>query len=215
MADVTIGGIGTSVTAPLTGAELLEFEQSATTKKGTVRNVAQYVGTGLNNQQFATQSPAANATTYLTGSNILIPAGETARTTTWFRWKMVVSKTGAGTATKSILLKIGTAGTTSDATILTFTYGIGTAVIDQGDIEIVVGFRTVGSTTTATVFGTSVAKHNLATTGLFTTQFVYVMPAVSSGFDSTVSALQVGLAFTAGVSEAWTFAHLTAEAINL
>lgn len=39
----TIGGIGTSVTLPLAGTELLEFEQGGVTKKGTAQDIADLV----------------------------------------------------------------------------------------------------------------------------------------------------------------------------
>ena len=39
---------------------------------------------------------------------------------TTFRWTISMSKTAAGTAANSFYVKIGTGGTTTDSTVLTF-----------------------------------------------------------------------------------------------
>lgn len=163
------------------------------------------------------QSPAAGATTYLTGSNIAVP-GSKLRAKTIFHWRIQVLKTAAGTAASAFLVKIGTAGTTSDATIMTFTLPAGTAAADEGVFDIWLHITSIGAA--ANSVGTCDGKHQLAEltatelTGLFVKRTV-TLRANGSTFDSTVANLIVGLAFTAGASQAWTMNQLMAESWNL
>jgi hypothetical protein len=170
------------------------------------------------NVSIAGQAPAANATTYITDSNVLMPPSKMKVRTTFY-WRMVVTKTAAGTAAKTILVKLGTAGTTSDATLLTFTLPAGTAVIDDGVIEIFVTIRgPLGASCIAQ--GHLFMTHRLAEvtaselTGLIVKRNVTLL-VTSSAFDSTTANLIIGIAFTAGVAEAWTFSQVIVESNGL
>lgn len=213
MADTAISGLGAA--AALADGDLFETVQAAAptlNKKATARQIARYIGDALQSQQFASQSLTASATTYMTGSGITIPTGERVVAGTWFRWRFHLTKTAAGTASNSVLVKWGTLGTTSDATLLTFTIPAGTAVADDAEVEVVVGFRSVGTGTAAVVVGSMRFVHNLATTGWTTTQAVVPAAAVSAGFDSGTSDLnKIGLAFTAGASMVATCPMMTVE----
>jgi hypothetical protein len=96
---------------------------------------------------------------------------------------------------------MGTLGTTSDATILTFTHTAGTANADTGVFMVTVEFRSVGSGTSAVIAGVSECKHGLASTGLTSggTSGYEAKPVASSGFNSTTSNI-IGLSFNGGSS---------------
>lgn len=141
------------------------------------------------------------ADTYLAGSGIAMPAGgfvAGARYSCIF--DMV--KTAAGTAQFTVTLRIGVAGATTDASILSFAFAAGTAAIDTGMFEVFAHFRTVGATTTAVVVGTAFCSHALAATGLISTgaSGIGQLTVVSSGFDSTVAGTTIGLSVNGGTS---------------
>jgi hypothetical protein len=211
MADLT-GSTATIATPPLDGTEKLLASDTGVDVVVTVRQVAAYVGDALGNESVAAQSPPAAATTYLIGSDILVPTTERVKVGTIFRWHGIVTKTAAGTLASSILVKCGINGSTADATLLTFALPAGTAVIDTGYLEINVTIRVIGAT--ATLHGSLLFTHNLATTGLII-QNQSVEQATSGTFNSAVDVLRFGLAFTAGTSQAWTFQSLFGEAKNL
>jgi hypothetical protein len=218
MPDTAISGLGAA--AALADADLCEVVQAAAptlNKKATLRQVARYIGDSLHNEQFATpaQAPAASATTYLNNSAITIPTGETVPANAWFRWNFHLTKTAAGTLANSILVKWGTAGTTADATLLTFTLPAGTAVADDADVEVIVGFRSVGAGTAAVVVGRMRMIHNLSATGWATIPCVVTAGIVSAGFDSTVNLSKIGLAITLAASYVVTVPLLRVEAKNL
>jgi hypothetical protein len=209
MADTKISAL-TAVTT-LVNADEFAVNQSATSKKVTGTVLRDYLGNSFYKVSVAAQSPAAGATTYLTNSSIAIPALKL-RAGSTFRWDCDLSKTGAGVAARSILIKVGTAGTTADTTIATLTQGAGTGVSDAGYMRILFTVRTIGAAATsrASVFGT----HNLSTTGLFPNETDYIQ-AAGTTFDSTVANLIVGLAVTAGTSEALTFDQIICTALNV
>lgn len=212
MADLK-GSTATAMAQPFDGAERFLGSDAGADRYGSARMIAKYLGSGIRNQQFAGQSPAAAATTYLTGSNLNIPTSERVIAGTHARWRGSVVKTAAGTAAKSLLVKWGVNGTTADATVMTFALPVGTAVIDDGDFELRVGFRSVGAGSAAVLYGWLKFWHVLATTGLINVQQSLVK-VTSAGFNSDVDVSKLGLAFTAGVAEAWTFQAMIAELLN-
>jgi hypothetical protein len=146
-------------------------------------------------------SNAFAADTYLAGSQIALPTGG------WiagskYRCVFDLTKTGAGTAALAVTLRVGAAGTTSDAAILTFTFGAGTAAGDTGVFTVEAHFRTVGATTTAVMAGYCSCSHHLAATGLISTgaSGFGVISVVSSGFDSTTANNFLGLSVNGGTS---------------
>jgi len=167
----------------------------------------------LYNQSVAQQGAGFATETYLTGSNISIPNSSLQAGA---RYKLIfdVSKTAAGTATPIIRIKIGTAGTTADATILTFTFLAQTAVADIGTFEVWVTFRSVGSGTSAVIQGTAQVRHRLSATGLQNLPSP-TLQVTSGGFDSTVSNLIIGASVNGGASAAWTVQMVQSELNNL
>lgn len=168
--------------------------------------------TNPGNASVTNQSIAAAQTNYLANSNIAIPTSLLAIKTI-LRWSMSVEKTAAGTAANSWLVKLGTAGTTGDATILTFALPVGTAVADKGRVDIEVVIRgPLGASCVAS--GLFTLSHNLAATGLSTFPGV-ALQVVSGTFNSTTAALIAGIAVTTAASTVLNFQQVVAESINL
>jgi hypothetical protein len=167
----------------------------------------------LYNQSVANQGAGFATDTYLTGSSIAIPNSSL---TAGARYKCIfnVTKTGAGTATPIIQVRIGTAGTTADTSRVTLTHSAQTAVIDEGTFEVYVTFRTVGSGTTAVIQAMSRLNHRLSITGL-STGVGEAKVGTSAGFDSTVSNSIIGISVNGGASAAWTVNLVQAELNNL
>ena len=121
-------------------------------------------------------------------------------------------KTAAGIAASTIIIRMGTLGTTGDAAILTFTFGAGTAAADTGAFDVVVTFRTVGSGTSAVIQGVACCSHALAATGLISTgaSGAGILIATSSGFNSTTPTI-IGASFNGGASFSGTCTLVQAE----
>lgn len=166
---------------------------------------------GYVNFSTTSQAPAAATRTYITGSNILIPAGAL-QVGSMFRWTFSVTKTGAGTAASTYDIAFGTAGTTADTARVSFTKPAGTAAADEALITILAICRgPVGAS--GVVAGTFNLTHNLASTGHATIPSVNVT-TISSAFDITTPT-NIGVCVTSGASDALTFQVVSAEAWNI
>jgi hypothetical protein len=163
------------------------------------------------NYSTAAQSPAAATRTYITGSQVKL-AKRQLRVGTILRWKFNLTKTGAGSALSTFDVCFGTAGTTADTARLSFTKPAGTAVADEGWIEIECIIR--GPVTASCVAeGEFTMIHNLAATGHMVIPCACVN-AISAAFDVT-PVLFVGVCITSGASDAVTIQHVTTEVLNL
>lgn len=169
----------------------------------------------LSNRSVSTPGAGFAADTYLAGSAIALGAGGPVVGT---RYKLVFDmvKTAAGVAAFTLNVRLGTLGTTADASLLSLAFAAGTAAVDSGRFELDVVFRTVGSGTAAVVAALLSCDHALAATGLISTgasghgQVV----GVSSGFNSTTANLIMGVSINGGASFAGTCTFVAAEAIN-
>jgi hypothetical protein len=165
------------------------------------------VQTFLENTSTAAQGPGLATDTYLTNSNITIPSAPVVGST--YLCKFDVTKTAAGTAAPVINLRIGAAGTTSDTSRATITYGVGTAVADTAIVEVRAFFRAVGAGTSAVLVVHSRANC-LPSTGWSST--IKAVDVVSSGFDSTTIVGQIiGLSYNGGTSASHTIQLVRAE----
>jgi len=174
-------------------ALLWEDENGTTRRIGGTEQTAG--GTGGSAAAFA-------ADTYIPGTSIVIP--KAGSWTAGMRYHAVFDmvKTGAGTSAFVVTLRMGTAGSTSDAAILTFTSASAqTANADTGVFTVDAEFRSVGSGTSAVLAGILRLQHHLAATGLTQTGAAgfYAIPLASSGFDSTTPTT-IGLSFNGGGS---------------
>jgi hypothetical protein len=164
----------------------------------------------LINSSVASQSPSTSDV-YLTGSNIVVTAGDF-QAKGQYKCVFDMAKS-AGTGAIVITLRIGTLGTTGDPAILTFTFGAGTSVADTGLFEVVMTWRTVGAGTSAVVQGVCRGSHLLATTGLFNNAAGWVLigsPSPSAGFNSS-TATTIGLSFNGSTAFAGTSTLVQAQ----
>lgn len=169
----------------------------------------------LSNQSVTTPAGGFASDTYLVGSSILVPNGFF-RIGTAYKLTFDVTKTGAGTATAILIVRIGTNASVADTAILTFTFTAQTGVIDNGTFSIFAIFRTVGSGTSAVMQGTATLNHKLAATGLTSTPAGYEQLYVtSSGFNSTTTGVTIGTSINGGTSAVWTVTLVRAELVNL
>lgn len=196
------------------GAMQVPVNDAGTSRKVTLQQIIELDGDWLGNQSLANQSPAASTDTILTNSGLIIPAAGL-RQGTVFRYVVMAQKTAAGTAGPVFKWRLGTAGTTADATILTFTFGTGTAVADNARFEMWVTMRSVGAGTAAVAVGGASMLHNLQNTGWSLLPSQVLAPVVSAGFNSTTANLIASLAMTPGASHVTTVSQVIAEAKNL
>lgn len=213
MADAELNAL--TAISTIGDADLLYFEQSGIGLKGTLNQLVSYIESRgrVHNASVANQGAGFATDTYLTGSDVLIPAGRL-QAKTKYRCKFNVTKTGAGTATPIINVRVGTAASTADTSRGTLTFSAQTAVADEGTFEITAVFRTVGSGTSAVLQSLGQLSHRLSITGLGVGVSEPEV-ATSGGFDSTVASLKIGCSVNGGTSAAWTVNLVDAMLENL
>ncbi len=162
------------------------------------------------NHSVAAQGPGFATDTYLTGSNILIPAGYP-RVGTRYRCKFDVSKTAAGTAAPVVIVRFGTAGAIGDTARVTFTWGAGTAAADVGVFTIECLFRAVGAS--GVLQGRGQCVHGVAL-GIINLNGV-TLQVTSGAFDTAVANSYIGLSVNGGTSAAWTVQQVLAELVGV
>ena len=163
------------------------------------------------NASTASVSAGYASDTYLAGSSIAIPAGLW-QAGTIYKCVFDMVKTAAGTAAFTVNVRMGTLGTTGDASVLSLAFASGTAAVDTGIFELWLNFRTVGSGTSAVVQGIIKCEHHLAATGLITTgaSGSGIILGTSSGFNSTTQTI-IGLSVNGGASFSGTNTLVQAE----
>lgn len=161
----------------------------------------------LNNFSTANQGAGFATDTYVTGSNILIPT-QRPRAGTVFQSRIAVVKTAAGTATPIVNIRYGTAATTADTALCTFTFGAGTAAADTGVFVVTGMYRSVGSGTSAVLQGTCQLDASAAA-GISSTSKAVVV--TSSGHDSTTANTYLGISINGGTSASWTISTVISE----
>ena len=208
-----LGGVSTSrtisTTAPLTGGGDLSADRTLSITQATTSTNGYLSSTDWNtfnnksllvyDNSTGTQSIPANTVTYITDSQISTASIKAGSVVTW---NISVTKTAAGTAAPAWTVKFGTAISTADTTILTFTGAAQTAAVDTGMITIQCIFRTVGSGTSAVLVGHYSLTHQLATTGLSTGGGGAI--STSAGFNSTTANAFLGVTVNSGASAVWT-----------
>ena len=130
----------------------------------------------------------------------------------YFRWNIVATKTGAGTATPIYSVRVGTAGTTSDTARTTFTGLAQTAATDTAWITVEAGVQTYSASGVLT--SGFKLEHQNAATG-FANAVSSVGSNVSSTFDITAASLKIGLSINPGASGVWTVISASLSAHNL
>lgn len=213
MADFVVDN--QSVPATPAAGQTNIFIDSTTKRLGTRDDAGVVRSESLSNFSTASQAPAAATRTYITGSNISVPTNKL-QVGTMFRWKFNMTKTAAGVAASTIAVAVGTAGSTADTDRVSFTKPAGTAVVDEGWVDVIVTVRSIGAA--GVMVGEFVMVHNAFSAGLpvgHATIPSVVVNTISAGFDMTVANLIVGLTITTGAADAITIQMIQAEAINL
>lgn len=170
------------------------------------------IGPVPSNASTTPQTISAATSALLAGGNIPIPTSKL-KIGSSFTWNIIVTKTAAGTAANTFIVRLGTTGTITDAAILTFTLPVGTGVVDTAAIEILVTCRGPLSASGVLV-GTLILRHNLAATGFATIPTV-VLTATSASVDVTVANLIMSVSCTTAASTVLTFPQLIGQALGL
>jgi hypothetical protein len=197
-----------AVTTPA-GTDVLPVSQGGTAKKLTLSQINAYtepVSNSSNAQQVINAAVA-----YVDGSMCTIdPTRLQARS--FYRCRIRVSKTAAGTNAPVVQVRMGTAGTTADTAQILINLAAQTAVADEGKFEILVNFRTVGA---STVMEAEVSLwHRLATTGLNSTATFTSTVLASAAFDSTTFT-KLGVCLNPGTLGVWTLDVVQADILNI
>ena len=202
------------VTVDANGGAQLCILNGDTNAKFTVTDVSTSAGiwdVELGSQKLdnaSTSSVTGFATdTYLAGSYLKFPYPPAIGTT----YKLIfdVTKTNAGTATPIINVRIGTAGSTADTSRHTFTFGAGTTAADTGIFEVIVTYRSVG--TSGVSLGLASLKSNLQTTGI--SNNVKARTSTSAGYTTTTENLGIGASYNGGASASHTVTLVQAELV--
>jgi hypothetical protein len=171
------------------------------------------------NTQFnsnTTQLTGFATDTYISGSSITIP-NASLKAKSKYKFRISITKTGAGTQTPIFAVRFGTNGTTADTALLTFTFTPnGTAHADTAIVDIDVVFRTVGVGSAAVVAGMLSCLKERSTDGQgFINIRAYAAQLVSAGFDSTVNNSVIGVSFNGGTAFSGTVEFVEATLENL
>lgn len=169
------------------------------------------VGITLRNASAVSQTPAAATRTVITGSKLQVPP-TLLRAGSKYKCRFNMTKTAAGTATSTIDVAIGVAGTTADTAQLSFTKPAGTAAADEAINEVVVVVRTAGASGVLT--GEYSMSHNLAATGHAQIPSVNVN-VVSGTVDLSVDDLFLSVCLTSGAADAITINVVETELTNV
>lgn len=153
------------------------------------------------------------ADTYVTGSNVTI--GGRVKAGTVIKWRLHMTKTAAGVATPTFVIRMGTAGTVADAAAVSFLTGAQTAAVDRGTLDIECTIRSVSAT--GTVYGDFVfSRQNTTNVGFWNVAFqVQTNGGVSGSINTAAAGLIVGLSMNFGASAAVTVERCSVQAYNL
>jgi len=146
--------------------------------------------------------------TYVTNSGLILPSFSM-QAGMVFEWILLAVKTAAGVAAPSYNVRIGAAQSTADTARLTIAGPAQTAVVDAGQIRILVTVRSVA--VAGVIQGQVHLTHNLAATGFATTGPAgeSFTDGTSAGFNNTALGGQfVGLSINAGAASAWTLSQV-------
>jgi hypothetical protein len=141
------------------------------------------------------------ADTYVTGSKLFVPSTGL-KVGMVYICRLSLSKTAAGTAAPVWTVRLGTLGTTGDASQWAHTGVAQTAVAETGFYELIATVRTVGASGVLQGTLTVARTGGTAATGLAS---VPVAQLAGTGADKAWASTQViGLSINAGATSAWT-----------
>lgn len=148
------------------------------------------------------------ADTVVTGSRVIVPS-----TGLWagavYHVRLSLSKTAAGVAAPVWTVRLGTLGTTGDASQWTHTGVAQTAIAETGFYELVCTIRSIGATGVLQGTLTVARTGGTAATGLASVPVVEVTGAAAD--KSWATGQGILLSINAGGSSAWTVTQCVAE----
>lgn len=146
--------------------------------------------------------------TYVTGSAVLIPSFGLQVGSVYHLW-MSLSKTAAGTATPVWTLRLGTAGSTADASQWTHTGVAQTAATETAFYEIMATVQSIGASGVLQASLSVKRTGGTAATGLASVPCAQATGAAAS--KDWTSGQRLGLSINAGASSAWTVTQCVAK----
>jgi hypothetical protein len=171
------------------------------TKTSIIAAINELVTRTVSNAASTALQTFTNGDTYMAGSAVTVDPAKL-RAGSFYRCKFNVVKTAAGIAAPAISVRLGTLGTTGDTAQTSLTFAAQTGVIDEGVVEVLVNFRSVGAATSAVVQAEGSLLHRLVTTGLNVTGVFTSVLGTSGGFAST-TVTKMGLSLNVGASSSW------------
>lgn len=169
------------------------------------------VGGGFNGTPATAAQLLGTGDTYVTGSKIVIPSFGL-QVGSIYIVRLSLSKSGAGTAAPVWTVRLGTAGTTGDASQWTHTGVAQTAITETGFYEFWGTVRSIGASGVLQGSLTVARTGGTAATGLSSVPIVEVSGAAA---DKTWASNQViGLSINAGASSAWTVTQCVAQFLS-
>lgn len=186
-----------------------EMGQISLFSAGGVQLAATGSGGAYYNFSTANQGAGFATDTYVTGSNILIPA-QRPRAGTIYTCEISVSKTAASTAAPAIALRYGTNASTADTALATHTFSAQTAATDQGRFRIRALFRNVGAS--------AVIQSHCELISQPTTGFSSLLKGIwvtSAAFNSDTANTYLGVSINGGASASWTVYQVISKIENI
>lgn len=157
----------------------------------------------------ADQAISAATLTLLTGSMVTVPP-QGFQIGTAFKWEIIGTGGAVGIAANTITVRLGTAGTTADAAIATFTTTAGTAAASEFKITILLTVRTIGAAATAS--GECIIN-NSAASG-FINATVNVLAGTMASFNTTTAQQFMHVDLTTGATKTATIKQVIASVLN-
>lgn len=199
--DVTVQHYDGAITAELykitlaAGESLIYVEGVGFSKLGATSAVPG----GLSSLPSADQTLTASTANVIGGSLFQLPTANL-KVGSRFRWVLNLAKTAAGTATWTVAIKYGTAGTNADAAIATWTSNTNTAAIDQANLTIEAAVVSLGAAATANC----VAFYSNTLTNITGLGNIPHIPPSTATFDSTAANPFLHVDVTPGASAVMT-----------
>jgi hypothetical protein len=219
--------LGTPASGTLTNCTFPTLNQNTT---GSANSLA--AGHAITNAQFtqgitnfnsalqSTGQLVAATNVYLTSSNLNLPASliNGIVVGTMFCWRIVLTKNANGTGATSLVIFMGTNGTTADTAEVTQAItAAGTAAVDTMTVDVLVKFTAVGAS--GSFFWTMTPVHQAATaTGFGVTVTTGSFTGTVSSVNTTTASLIFGLGVqvaTGGTLPTYTVPLVEAKAFNL
>lgn len=159
---------------------------------------------------------ANGADTYIQGSDLRVPTDLQLQAGTAARWRIFMTKTAAGVAAPSWVIRTGTLGTVADTARITLTQvEAQTAAVDAAFVDIIALLRTGPGPAGSLMRGGLCMNHQNAATGFSTLTTCVLAAATLGGWDTTVPNLIIGLSVNPGAAAVWTITEIMSELLNI